>query len=389
MRLRSIGAAIAMTLLLTAAPAHAIAAAEPSFQAGEYTAELKGQQEESQVFSAEGGLTVTCKSASLSGLVIEPATEITEVSPTYSECTTLFGIPATVATEGCTYTLDAASENVDIACPKEKAITITALSGTCQIKIFSQTGVSSVQYTTKETSPQAVTMNTGLKAVKYTKTKDEGACPFAGTGEKADGGLSGKVLLKAFGAAQVNFFVSTIWPSVLCEKNEVPCNVVIAPTTVEAKLNGMTAIEFVLNKATTTLKCTESVVKGTTAAGANGSRALPVTLSSFTFVSCGCSVSLARPNSFFMRDGVAGGGILEVNGTAAGNPTMTIVCGLDTCVYASTGFVGAVTGGAPATMAYTGSVMSLQKGAACGAQMKFTANYKWVAPKAGTFWIWY
>jgi len=379
-----------MTLLLAAAPAHAIAAAEPSFQAGEYTAELKGQQEESQVFSAEGSFTVTCKSASLSGLVIEPATELAEVSPAYSECTTLFGIPATVATEGCTFTLDAASENVDIVCPKEKAITITALSGTCQIKIFSQTGVSSVQYTTKETSPQAVTMNTGLKAVKYTKTKDEGACPLSGTGEKADGGLSGKVLLKAFGAAQVNFFVSTIWPSVLCEKNEVPCNVVIAPpASVEANLTGMTSIEFILNSATTTLTCTESTVKGTTAAGANGSRALPVTISAFSFGKCGCSVALTRPNSFFMRDGVAGGGILEVNATKTASPTMTIVCGLDTCVYASTGFVGGVTGGAPATMAYTGSVMSLQKGAACGPQLKFSASYKWVAPKTGNFWIYY
>jgi triacylglycerol lipase len=217
-----------LAAVLVAASAFSAAAASTAsakaFHAGGYTAELKAQQEgsEGNTFTAEGGLAVKCKTATLTGELSEAKEEI-ELTPTYSECTAA-GMTATIVLEGCKYRLSANANDLDIVCPAGKSIKVTALSGQCEALIGSQNNLSSVAYVLNEEAIETISIKSTLSKVKYTKTKDGFLCPFSGTGVKEDGALSGQVLMKAFYGAgeQVETFITNLcseeteWPEGNC-----------------------------------------------------------------------------------------------------------------------------------------------------------------------------
>jgi hypothetical protein len=187
---------VIVAVLAMAAPA----AASKAFMAGGYTAEVSGQQSGEHVFTAEAGITVKCKAATLKGELTEARTEV-ELAPTYGECTS-FGIAATVVTEGCKYRLDANANDVDLVCQSGKKITITA--ATCELQIGSQNGLKSIEYANSATLPSTITAVASVTKIKYTKTKDGIFCPFNGTGEKEDGALTGQTTAKALKGGQID-----------------------------------------------------------------------------------------------------------------------------------------------------------------------------------------
>ncbi len=206
---------VIVAVLAMAAPA----AASKAFMAGEYTAEVSGQQSGEHVFTAEAGITVKCKAATLKGELTEARTEV-ELAPTYGECTS-FGIAATVVTEGCKYRLDANANDVDLVCQSGKKITVAA--ATCELQIGSQNGLKSIEYADSATLPSTITATASVTKIKYTKTKDGIFCPFNGTGEKEDGALTGQTTAKALKGSQIDLFIAPecseewVWLEESCE----------------------------------------------------------------------------------------------------------------------------------------------------------------------------
>jgi pimeloyl-ACP methyl ester carboxylesterase len=224
---RILGPALACILGFLALGATPAGATAFNFAAAQYTAEVTGQQQggEGHVFTAEGGLSVKCKIASLTGTLTKAATEL-EVTPAYAECSSAFGL-ATIAVEGCKYKLDVNGSDMDIACPPEKAIKVT--TGPCEMQVGSQTNRSTYSYANGEVLPSTVSATANLKNIKYTKTKDGPFCPFFGTGIKEDGTASGQTVLKGTVFKEpADFFVapqceeSWSWPEDNCAYWESP-----------------------------------------------------------------------------------------------------------------------------------------------------------------------
>jgi hypothetical protein len=257
--------------------------------------------------------------------------------------------------------------------------------------IGTQTGLASDEYSTVEGTPQTVSMKASNKEVKYTNTVDEKGCPLNGTGEKSNGTLSGKISLKATSesGSAINMFVGALTATQLCENAEL--KTCMSPyaigTAIEANLSANTAIEFVLNKVATTVACTTSTIKGTTANPPMGGLTLGVTLTGYSFGNCGttcATVTLTTPRAYFLKSGGGNGGfeVIETGGSA---PTMTLFCGKESCSFAGSGLVGTVTGNAPATLAYASVPLKLDatSSAGCAGPLKFTASYNFTAPKKG------
>lgn len=215
--LRRLGVSIVVIVAVLAMAAPAVAS--KAFMAGEYTAEVSGQQSGEHVFTAEAGITVKCKAATLKGELTEDRTEV-ELAPAYGECTAS-GIAATVVTQGCKYRLDANANDIDVVCESGKKITVIA--GTCELQIGSQNGLKSIEYANSATLPSTITGTAGVTKIKYTKTKDGFLCPFNGTGEKEDGSLTGKTVAKALKGSQIDLFIAPecseewIWLEESCE----------------------------------------------------------------------------------------------------------------------------------------------------------------------------
>lgn len=389
-RLVTRGVIIAMFLLISAVQASSAAA--EAFQAESYPVELQGTQTETHVLTAEK-LSVSCKGATLSGELHEPTEELVELAPTFTECAA-GGLAATVNAEGCTFAYNATEHVAGIACPAGKAITVTIAPVNCEVTIGTQTGISTAEFSTTGGSPSTVAMVESLKGVKYTKVKDGIFCPLNGTGEKADGTISGKSALKAFSGGQVPLFVGALAPTSLC-KTAPPCGGTFpVPTTVEAKITGKTAIEFTFEKKPLTVACSASTLNGDTATPKAG-LSLLWNVTVFSFGTCGtpCTpVTISRPSAHFLATGGGDGAfdIVANNGVA---PTMQITCnaGKVICLFSSDGgaFRGAVTGNNPAKLAYTNQPMTLLAASdpECGGPLKFSGTYEFKLPAAGKFWL--
>jgi len=223
MKHKIFGIALATTIAAIMVAASSASAFTFKLEAPEYPVEVTGSKVEAPVLTGENGFSVKCNAATLTGELTAAATEL-EVTPSYGECTAA-GTAATVSFEGCKYKLDVNGRDMDIVCPAGKAIKVSAV--TCEATIGAQSNRAMVEYPNAEEEPSSVTAKTSVKELKYTKTKDGFLCPFAGTGEKTDGGLSGRSLLKGFvSKAQVDLFVSTgcnpllVWPEEYCSNWE-------------------------------------------------------------------------------------------------------------------------------------------------------------------------
>jgi hypothetical protein len=109
-------AVLAMSVMVASA-----AQAKPLIRAERYTATVSGTQTGENVLS-NGVRSVSCKEASLSGLLTEASSTIT-ISPSYSICTGNANTTATVDTTGCDYTLH--TEGVTGASTGNGKVTIT------------------------------------------------------------------------------------------------------------------------------------------------------------------------------------------------------------------------------------------------------------------------
>jgi hypothetical protein len=212
---------IALALALACGFIAAGSASAAYLQATEYPAEVKAEREGEAHAFATDGLTVKCEGASF-GAELQEAVETLEVAPTYSKCTAA-GLTASVTAEGCKYRLDANASDVDLVCPSGKAMKIVAVSGTCEVQIGSQSGIQKDEFVNHAGPPKTVTVKFNAEKIKYSKTKDSGACPLSGLGEKSDGTYSGSMLAKAFHGGQVGFFQGAGALTRLCAEKSGAC----------------------------------------------------------------------------------------------------------------------------------------------------------------------
>ncbi|HST70668.1 MAG TPA: hypothetical protein VLI94_13555 [Solirubrobacterales bacterium] len=205
MNRRAIAFAYAILGLLAIGGAFAPLASAHPLTAESYPARLFGEQTTQHVFTIEGGMTAKCPVAAFEGKITE-ATETFELNAEYhgsgeSKCSA-FGLGgiASISTNGCAYVLRPQSfvvegeeleeeflGTIEIKCPEGQKITIT--SGTCEIQIGSQKGLSPMAFMS---SGSAISVMPRVKeTLRYTKTKDGSGCPLTGTGEKTDGSYGG------------------------------------------------------------------------------------------------------------------------------------------------------------------------------------------------------
>ena len=149
--LKAFGLALIAMLAMGAVAASAATADE--FTAEKYPVVLTGNQDgQTDIFTTTSG-TVSCKTVSYTGTVSGPTTTVT-VTPKYTECTGL-GFPAEVHMNGCDYLIhieggSSTTSKVDIVCPPEKEITVTAVAaGTtkCTIHVPPQNGLTHMNWT--------------------------------------------------------------------------------------------------------------------------------------------------------------------------------------------------------------------------------------------------
>lgn len=385
-----LGAVAAVLALLAIGASTASAAA---FQAAEYTAELKGQQEGSHVLTAEGGLSITCTTVSMSGEMTK-ASETIELTPTYSGCTAS-GLSATVATEGCKFRFDANASDMDIVCPGTNAILVKAV--TCEAKIGSQNGITTVTNSNSKGPPEAVSINASLKGIKYNKVKDGLFCPFSGTGEKEDGGLTGTTLLSAFVSGEPDpLIVGATIVTKLCQAAIVePCKAVYKKNTVlEGTGIANAVIEYRIGGVPKKAECTTSSFKTTTSAE-EGTPSLPASTSSLAFglpnVCFGCTIAmenLSYKTYVTASTAIPGTGGFEMTQQSTTPPRVRIAnCFGETCVYEAGALVGELQGGEPAKLVFTktkfGQLNKGMSGANCEAPAEFTNTYQLSEPKVG------
>jgi hypothetical protein len=167
-KLKTLGVAFAavMAMAIFAGPASATLAL---FHSEVEHSEIKGAQEEQDVFTVNAG-TVKCSTASYQGTSsVATPTEIT-VTPAYSNCTAFGFVNTTIHTNECHYTFTSHPTTppvLHILCPKEP-ITVTAFN--CWITVPSQTVNSGVTYTNLGTgSSREVTVDVKLSALTYTQ----------------------------------------------------------------------------------------------------------------------------------------------------------------------------------------------------------------------------
>lgn len=275
---RSIQALITALLLLVALTSSARAEV---FDPELFPATLTGSVGEAATFGAES-LSVKCTSAAYSGEIPEPV-ETLEVSVSYSGCTG-GGLAATVAMEGCKWRLYANTSAVDLVCPGENMVKITAVAGNCEVRIGPQTSLSSVEYSNVESSPETVAAKFALKSIAYTKTKDGFLCPLSGTGGKSDGTLTKGAILGAAIAGVPKFLRR--WkgtPTKLCEESTPFCPAEKTYGAIEIK-GESTGGEFIFSP-TYSFSCENNYLTTVTTAG-TGTPLVPVKGSSISLTGC-------------------------------------------------------------------------------------------------------
>jgi hypothetical protein len=147
-------------------------------------------------FKTEAG-SVECKESSYHG-VLNEASSVLEVTPTYTGCTAFFGFAAaTIHHNGCKYQFTGTEHDpisaiftahVAVKCPAGKAIEITA--GTCRATVgeAGNGSLTTVDITNMHTaSPPDITVKPTVKGITYNVTQDGFGCPFSGTGHRSTG----------------------------------------------------------------------------------------------------------------------------------------------------------------------------------------------------------
>jgi hypothetical protein len=187
--IRHLGSAALVVLALAAIGAGSASAAQFRHEAIE-NAKVKATNTNNHVFTAGPIGSITCTSATFTGVAYLPSPQKTlEVEPAYSGCSFL-GVVGTVKvnTEGCKYKFNEPTGSgpftgtVDVVCPEGKKINFEAEG--CKIEVGSQTGLKTVSYKNLASSVEVTANVTGI-------TYKAGLTCIGATGEHSDGTYSG------------------------------------------------------------------------------------------------------------------------------------------------------------------------------------------------------
>jgi hypothetical protein len=200
-KFKALGLAAVAALAIVAVAASMAQASNPGkLMATSYPATLHGSQVEGEnhVFTLtdNSNLTTECTTATFTGTQKE-ASSTSTVHPEYGKgggrCSAFLGLTATITTDGCNYLFHIGNTitpggnwdgTVDIECEAGKAITI--VTGTCELRVDPQKGLSTVEgINMLEAKPAAdVTVKTNVRNIHYTVTKDGFLCPLEGLGKE-------------------------------------------------------------------------------------------------------------------------------------------------------------------------------------------------------------
>ena len=156
-KLRTLGLSMIAALAIGSVTASAAQAESPEFHVETAPATITGSLKFGEHFFNTSLGKAKCTSASFSGPQTAKTTTTMTLIPAYEGCT-FIGLSAKIETNGCSYVFhlvkgsSPATALMDIACPKEKDITIVA--GECVVHIEPQTGLSHVLF--ENTFPEEV-----------------------------------------------------------------------------------------------------------------------------------------------------------------------------------------------------------------------------------------
>jgi len=204
--LKVLGLALVAVLAMSAVAA-SMASAD-AFTSEKSPVLLTGKQiAPGDVFTTTAG-TVKCKEVSYKATTGTPTTTIS-ATPTYPAKTasgeqncTGFGFPAEVTTNGCTYLFHlgaATTGTLDIVCPAEKEITVTAVSaGTdkCIVHVPAQVGLATITYRNSggSLSTRELEVEANIGGLTYTHTEGTGIGRCT-PGHSATGTYTGKAIV--------------------------------------------------------------------------------------------------------------------------------------------------------------------------------------------------
>jgi hypothetical protein len=166
-----------------------------------------GQQTKITISKQTGGVgefSLECEEATLEGTLVgvgqNPA-QLQEgtLRPTYAKCK-LFGLPATIKSNGCLYTLTGELQPantflVDIVSCTAGQPGITIQSSVCQIVIPAQNGLGHVVGTNQLNNPDTVTLDAKVTNVTHTQF---GTCADGNNHHSNNLSFQGRTILKAF-----------------------------------------------------------------------------------------------------------------------------------------------------------------------------------------------
>jgi len=167
-KLKALGLAFVAVLAFGALSATAASAA--SFHSEVEHTIIDGAQPvaEDDVFTVNAG-TVKCTSATYTGTQSTATNETVTVTPSYSGCTAFGFVNAPIDVNGCTYTFNAANDDLIITCPEGKTITVTAFN--CHVDVGSQTIGTGISYHNGGSGKtRDVTATANLSGLTYTQT---------------------------------------------------------------------------------------------------------------------------------------------------------------------------------------------------------------------------
>jgi hypothetical protein len=173
--LKVLGVAVVAVLAMSAVIASAASAT--NFTASKYpTAATATSPLGNDDFKTEAG-SVECAGHFAVAALSEPS-ETVQVTPTYTSCRAFGFLSATVTMDECVYIFHS-NGTADVECPAGNEVTI--VSSTCEVRIPTQTGLSSVVL---QNALASISAQANITGITYTVTKDGFGCPFSGTGTK-------------------------------------------------------------------------------------------------------------------------------------------------------------------------------------------------------------
>jgi hypothetical protein len=216
--LKALGLLVVAAFAMTAIGASAAHAQPANFQAGSYTATVRGVQTTENTLS-NGIRSVSCATANLTGGLPAASTTIT-IESSYSNCTGNGNTTATVTTNGCDYTLhvvtktatDTGTGSVTIMCPPGQAIQVDIWATgkahnepkLCRLEVPEQGPVGGIEWhdiTPAAPAKKTVLLTLNINTLRVLRT--EGTLLNCGPAEKTTATYTGNIEWSAKNGSEV------------------------------------------------------------------------------------------------------------------------------------------------------------------------------------------